>query len=850
MSFNKIILYGIFIGAISYCFTSRAFGLSFQNLADTSDNHLKNSLVTSFKRYPQEKVFVHTNQPVYSNGETIWYKVYTMAYGKSSALSKIIYIQLSDTSGNIITQNKLPLINGNAHGNIDIGQKIKSGWYELSAFTSWMMNFGPEAYYHQKLYIRNIEDPIATPAKTEIAKKIYHANFYPEGGDIIDGNLTKIAFRVCDDEGIAIRASGIVKDNTNKTIAEFNTGHDGMGEFTIDASSANNYTAMIQLPDGTRLLAPLTKVKEAGIHLEAAQNANIVEVKLAYAGQKEKLGNCFIAASQSSGSVLTFPLQLERGINTFDLQKTVFTSGILRLTVFDHDGLPQAERILFINKHDLQTSAFKTDTLSVTAKGLNSFSLSVKDKNGMPVMGNFSVAVTDATAFDGNGTSQNIFSGLLLSPELKGEINNPGYYFTNESDSLAKQLDLVMLTNGWRHFVLVNNSLTYPAEQSQYIAGRITDFREGAEIPKVKVLIMSPDSTKFIGYITPDNTGSFIIKDFNKSGSSNIFVQTADKKSHTKKLEVKLFTTLADSLKQAKALAFNVQPAVSLSGYYLAAAETEEKTRLRLNGILLNEVKINSVKIAPTDQLIKDHVSPKYHSDREFTLDLVNNPSLNIGLAEYMRGRFPGLQIFGDGPTASFIYRGGGTLTDKGTLIKSGMSAGSAGSASTPDPSASLKAEMGTDGNSARPYFYLDEAPVQWTTIMYTTLEEIAMIRFLPPPVYFAPYNGGNAGAIMIYTKMPSDEAKKLAGMTDFDHFISNGYSVTREFSSPDYSKPGVNGAPDNRTTLYWNPELNSDNSGDLKFRFYNSDKAKQFKIILQGMDADGRLVYLEKTVQ
>jgi hypothetical protein len=91
---------------------------------------------------------VHTNQPVYSNGETIWYKVYTMAYGKPSALSKIIYLQLSDTTGNIITQNKLPLIDGAAHGNIDIGQKIKSAWYELSAFTARKMNFGPQVYFH------------------------------------------------------------------------------------------------------------------------------------------------------------------------------------------------------------------------------------------------------------------------------------------------------------------------------------------------------------------------------------------------------------------------------------------------------------------------------------------------------------------------------------------------------------------------------------------------------------------------------------------------------------------------------------------------------------------------------
>jgi hypothetical protein len=128
------------------------------------------------------------------------------------------------------------------------------------------------------------------------------------------------------------------------------------------------------------------------------------------------------------------------------------------------------------------------------------------------------------------------------------------------------------------------------------------------------------------------------------------------------------------------------------------------------------------------------------------------------------------------------------------------------------------------------------------------SLVEIAIIRFIPPPVYFAPYNGGNNGAIMIYTKNQSDDSRNTKGMEGFDHFEVNGFSVTREFSVPDYKMLGTNAVTDNRTTLYWNHDLNSDNNGNLRFRFYNSDKAKKFKVILQGMDEEGRLIYLEKS--
>src|ERR1700733_3090600 len=108
-----------------YCFAQQGI-----NPLDTLDTHLKTSLQTYFKKYPSEKLFAHLNQDVYSSGETIWYKIYAMAYGKPSALSGIVYVQLSDTAGNVITQNKLPLVEGKAHGNIDIAPQLKSGWYK------------------------------------------------------------------------------------------------------------------------------------------------------------------------------------------------------------------------------------------------------------------------------------------------------------------------------------------------------------------------------------------------------------------------------------------------------------------------------------------------------------------------------------------------------------------------------------------------------------------------------------------------------------------------------------------------------------------------------------------------
>jgi len=402
--------------------------------------------------------------------------------------------------------------------------------------------------------------------------------------------------------------------------------------------------------------------------------------------------------------------------------------------------------------------------------------------------------------------------------------------FENESDSLGRQLDLVMLTNGWRHFSwqkVLNNenyAFNHPVERSLYIAGNVDGYKDlqpGKENFKIKLLIVNHDSSKFVGYVLPDSTGKFAIKDFNQSGPSDIYTGTADRKNRQKKLLVKLYLTLDDSLKQAKAESFREPALPDLSEYYISHAQAEAKYRLAVNSIMLQTVNIKSTRQTPTEKLIEEHVNSKNRSDREFTLDLINDPAamVNIGIIDYIRGKFPSLQIFGDNGNPQFIYRGGNSLYAFATA----------------------------KDNQYLPYFYLNDAIVNYGNIYDMSLVEIALIRFMPPPVAFAPFNGGNVGAIMIYTKKQSDEVRKMTAMADFDHFIFNGFSITREFSVPDEAKLKQAGLIDDRLTLYWNHDLETDRNGVIKFSFRNSAIAKKIRIVIQGMDKDGRLVYINK---
>jgi len=76
------------------------------------------------------------------------------------------------------------------------------------------------------------------------------------------------------------------------------------------------------------------------------------------------------------------------------------------------------------------------------------------------------------------------------------------------------------------------------------------------------------------------------------------------------------------------------------------------------------------------------------------------------------------------------------------------------------------------------------------------------------------------------------------------------GYSVIKEFYSPDYSVEKNNKKADNRITLYWNPAIFVDGiNPDIPITFYNNDRTKQYKLVVEGMTTDGKMLMIEKII-
>jgi hypothetical protein len=76
------------------------------------------------------------------------------------------------------------------------------------------------------------------------------------------------------------------------------------------------------------------------------------------------------------------------------------------------------------------------------------------------------------------------------------------------------------------------------------------------------------------------------------------------------------------------------------------------------------------------------------------------------------------------------------------------------------------------------------------------------------------------------------------------------GWKPSAEFYSPQYPDPSAKTRPDHRTTLYWNPKVETDEKGHASVRFYASDISKRYLITLEGVSNDGTIVHHQQIIE
>jgi len=562
--------------------------------------------------HPAEKVYLHLDKPHYAIGDTIWFKAYTVIgeEHKLSALSGVLYAELINQKDSVVKRITLPLIAGAAWGDFTIARSNKPGSYHIRAYTNWMRNAGPGCFYNQRIQVGGLQPSLAQAKQAAALNP--DVQLFPEGGQLVSGVRSRVAIKAVNSSGLGQDIKGTIEDNQGNVVADFSTAYLGMGVFAFIPQSGKTYKAKISGQGESSFTVDLPKATDEGYTL-ALNNSlpDSIFIKVAVnekvlAEQKKSL---FYIVAQNSGKIYyTSESKLEGLVYTAKVDKGRFPSGIAQFTLFSQSGEPLAERIAFIQNNDTLKLRLTTPTTSYTTRQPVKIELAVKGNNDLPVTGNFSVAVINESrvGVDENNEST-ILNNLLLTSDLAGYIEQPNYYFTNVNDHNKADLDLLMLTQGYRSFewkqVLNNNNLpiTYQPERSLELNGTLKTPK-GLPVPNGKITLVATKQNVLRDTVT-DANGNFKFDNLDLTDTAKLVIRA---RKENKGSNVAIYVKQPDYPAVIKENGMNAAQALSPEVAALMQKNYEEyqqqkKTDSIKNGIALKEVKITGRAINKPD---------------------------------------------------------------------------------------------------------------------------------------------------------------------------------------------------------------------------------------------------------
>ncbi|MGZ3778921.1 MAG: hypothetical protein ACXVAZ_14770, partial [Mucilaginibacter sp.] len=413
-------------------------------------NYVQSSFDNYNKYALQEKIFAHTDKGSYMTGEILWFKLYVVdgATGKPLSLSKVAYVDVLDNSQVAVMQTKVELKNGIGSGSIYIPVTLGNGNYKLRAYTNWMKNFSADYYFEKKVMIVNPQ--IAPPLNVTANANDFDIQFFPEGGNLVNGISSKVAFKAVNKKGLGIDFSGAVVDQKNDTVAKFKPLKFGMGTFSFTPDAANTYKAVIRVGTGAPVTRELPAISKQGYAMQVTDDGSAqLQVSVGTAGSVDQ--DVYLFAHTRQVVKIAKYTSLNNGSAKFTIDKSALGEGITHLTIFTGEHKPVCERLYFKRPASSLAIDATADNQQYGVRKKVNISLDAKSSTGAQQNASLSMSVYRLDAFQ-TLEPGDIASYLWLNSDLKGNIESPEYYLKNSTPEANAAADNLMLTQGWSRF--------------------------------------------------------------------------------------------------------------------------------------------------------------------------------------------------------------------------------------------------------------------------------------------------------------------------------------------------------------------------------------------------------------
>jgi hypothetical protein len=739
----------------------------------------------------QEKIFVHTDKEFYLAGEICWFKLYLVdaSLHQPLDLSKVAYLEWLDKDNRPVLQAKIGLRDGHGDGSVYLPQTLHSGHYKLRAYTSWMKNFGVDGFFEKSLTVVNARKSAEMPSAPAVLQ--YTVGFFPEGGNLVEGLSSTVAFKIADQYGQSTECTGVITEDDQDTVVRFQTLRFGLGNFVLTPRSGHRYRSTVRLADGTAVTTLLPAASREGMvmHVSAEGEDRLrVDVQSTTA-----VTDIYLLADTRQSVKWGGTTTVKDGKASFVVDRNRLGEGISHLTVFDSRRQPACERLVFrLPSRPLQFDV-KADQATYGTRKKISLMVSSKGDANSPVAADCSVAVFRVDSLQ-TATTGHIFEYLWLGSDLKGKIESPEYYFDHPEDRQA--LENLLMTHGWRRFRWEDvqsgkpPAFEYPLEyKGAIISGKVVDARTG-----------NPAALNVQGYLSVPGTRTQFTSATCAEGGRIHF----ELKDFYGGPEVVALTNPEDS-------AYRIEINNPFSEKYTEAPLPMFEFPRLDSGLLL-------------DKSVAMQVLNRYAGERlkEFTL----LPDVDTGMFYNMADHSYLLDDYTRFTTMEEVMREYVVLM----LVQRRQ-----GHFHLPFLDLGTSQFFQTD-----PLILLDGVPV-FNIDSLMVLDPLKMRKL--ETVQHRYFMGSvNFPGIMNWTTYKGDLAGYIldprATVVDYE-----GLQLEREFYSPAYAtdEQAASHLPDFRNLLYWAPQLPTNGQCMGALSFYSSDLPGKYVVVVEGLAADGR---------
>ena len=873
---------------------------------------------------PQEKVYLHLDNTDYFLGENIWFKAYvtTSELNKPSELSKVLYVDILSPEGTVVITKKYHIENGQCHGDLYLDRKVfYSGFHEIRAYTRYMTNFDSESVYSRVVPVyqspektgnyddRKIADSQTNRSNRRLKsekKEDIEVSFFPQGGSLITGLESRVAFKATDKNGRPIEVSGVVLNRSKDTVAVFSSIHQGVGEFRY---TPEKNRGQVEIKVGNKkksLYMPESLPAGYVINVNSLQEERLtIQLQKSENLQGETIG----IATMMRGKVYDFSCIdfSANDVAVLNVDKSALPAGVGQIIVFDANGKIWVDRMFFVKKDDSELSiTTQSDKKSYKPYEKVNLDFLVKDKTGSPVKTKFSLSVKDGDRSYENAIKDNLLINMLLSSDLKGYIENPSYYFEANDRKRLYELDLLMMTQGWRRYKWEQMSGIEPMKATQMIEkclvvdGNVRSrMRKNPKAGMDMTIMLSPkDSVRnkvtVIGNCVTGKDGEFTFYvDDLMYGKWNAVIQAQDKGKN------KDNRIMLNSLFKPEPRAYTFYDTVMkkrVSAKENGVMEEKQKDMEKEEDVVATLTAENdSILDMSQRQHILQVVSITDKRDAQKTNEYLTSRTIEYDVMEE-RDRMidEGDEVYDN--VVEFMSK-----TDPFFRVFNGAKVERQDSGKI-----SLKPYEYSDPNGYYTYrnrpvmFMLNNKPIvmqAWKSaddISMSRINKIAIYEAgVSPRAKYDEYGNLIEGGIDLTSEVKNAEAppagsNRFSLAQDFSGFgtrgnsnpnpsgfdlsgkaFSNniyiflysngeyksvsqskgirvttidGYAISKEFYSPMYDYELDVGEIDIRRTLYWNPNVEADENGEANVNFYNNNSAQYFIIDAETITADGKI--------